>query len=75
MSLVLVLTRKLGEQIVIGNNIRLTVVGIRGERVRLAVRAPPETRVRRGELHGDTDEARGQDLPSSESPDTQACPH
>jgi carbon storage regulator len=46
----LVLTRKPGEEIVIGNDVRLTVVWIRGQKVRLGITAPAETRVRRSEL-------------------------
>jgi carbon storage regulator len=52
----LVLTRKLGEELVIGHHIRLTVVGIRGKKVRLGITAPVEIPVRRREL--DPSEAR-----------------
>lgn len=38
----LVLSRKLGEEIVVGENIRLTVVSIRGNQVRLGFTAPTE---------------------------------
>jgi carbon storage regulator len=47
----LVLTRKVGEVIVIGNNICLTVVEIKGEKVRLGVTAPKEVIVDRQEIH------------------------
>jgi carbon storage regulator len=47
----LVLTRKLGEQILIGADIRVVVVGVRGERVRLGVIAPDSVRVDRREVH------------------------
>jgi carbon storage regulator len=66
----LVLTRKVGEQIIIGDNIRLTVVGIRGNRVRLSIRAPSETRILRKELRGEADQA----LPPSKSPGSEARP-
>ncbi|MFO0952465.1 MAG: carbon storage regulator CsrA [Isosphaeraceae bacterium] len=46
----LVLTRKLNERIVIGDNIRITVVGIRGNHVRLGIEAPPEVTILRDEL-------------------------
>jgi carbon storage regulator len=45
-----VLRRKQGEEIVIGNNIRLTVLAIRGNQVRLGVTAPPSVCIRREEL-------------------------
>ena len=38
----LVLTGKVGEEIVIRNNIRLTVVAIEGEHVRIGISAPQE---------------------------------
>ena len=47
----LVLTRKVGDQIVIGDNIRLAVVDIRGGTVRIGVSAPKEIRVDRQEVH------------------------
>ena len=47
----LVLTRKVGEEIVIGDNIRLAVVDIRGGTVRIGVSAPKEVRVDRQEVH------------------------
>ena len=46
----LVLSRKLGEEIVIGDNVRLTVVAIRGNQVRLGITAPPDVSVLRDEL-------------------------
>lgn len=46
----LVLTRKVGEKILIGDNIVITVVDIRGSQVRLGIDAPRETYVIREEL-------------------------
>jgi carbon storage regulator len=46
----LVLTRKEGERILIGENISVTVVRIVGGGVRLGVEAPPEVSVMRSEL-------------------------
>lgn len=47
----LVLTRKAGEQIVIGDGVRLTVVGIGPGRVKIGVEAPPDVRIDRAEVH------------------------
>jgi carbon storage regulator len=46
----LVLSRKPGEQVVIGDGITLTVVEVRGGRVRLAFDAPAQVGIRRAEL-------------------------
>jgi len=46
----LVLTRKLGEKVVVGGNVTITVVAARNGRVRLAIEAPKDVRVLRGEL-------------------------
>ena len=46
----LVLTRKRGEEIVIGENIRLTVVAVSGNQVRLGVTAPLDVSVQREEI-------------------------
>ena len=46
----LVLTRKVGESIVIGGGIRVTVTAIDGNKVRLGIEAPPEVRVDREEV-------------------------
>lgn len=48
----LVLTRKVGEKVIIGGNITLTVVKVDGNQVRLAFDAPPQVRILRNELVG-----------------------
>ncbi len=49
----LVLTRKVGEKIDIGNNIQVVVSEIQGNQVRIGVMAPPEIPVFRSELPPD----------------------
>ena len=46
----LVLSRKLGESIVIGNGITVTVVEVHGDRVRLGFTAPADVPIHREEL-------------------------
>jgi carbon storage regulator len=46
----LVLSRRLGEQIVIGGEIRITVVAVQGNKVRIGITAPPDIRVDREEI-------------------------
>lgn len=47
----LVLTRKLGETIVIGDNIIIKVVDIHGKQIRLGIEAPSEITIFRGEIY------------------------
>lgn len=46
----LVLSRKVGERLVIGENISVVVSKVAGNRVTLAIEAPPSVRIVRGEL-------------------------
>ena len=52
----LVLSRKPGEKLVIGNDVTLTVVSVHGGRITLAIEAPPSVRIVRGELRDRADE-------------------
>jgi carbon storage regulator len=47
----LVLSRKRNESIVIDENIVITVVEIRGDKVRLGIQAPREVPIHRSEIH------------------------
>lgn len=47
----LVLSRQREETIIIGDNIRITVVDIRGDKVRLGIIAPKEVSVHREEVY------------------------
>ncbi|MEN6519773.1 MAG: carbon storage regulator CsrA [Armatimonadota bacterium] len=46
----LVLARKVGQSIIIGENIELTVIEVRGEQVRIGINAPKAISVHRKEL-------------------------
>ena len=47
----LVLTRKVGEKLVIGNSIRISVVSIGPGRVKLGIEAPADVTIDREEIH------------------------
>jgi carbon storage regulator len=47
----LYLTRKVGESVIINNDIELTVVEVRGRSIKLGFTFPPEASVLRKELH------------------------
>ena len=46
----LVLTRGVGETIVIGNNVKITILQIKGEQARIGIEAPREVPVHRLEI-------------------------
>jgi carbon storage regulator len=47
----LVLTRKVDESIIIGDNIKITVVDIRGDQAKIGIEAPREISVHREEVY------------------------
>jgi len=50
-TIMLVLTRKIGEEIVIDGNIRVTITSIKGDKVRIGISAPPHVAVHREEVY------------------------
>jgi carbon storage regulator len=64
----LVLSRKSNESIVINNNIKVTVVEIRGDKVRLGIEAPKNIPVHREEIYN---QINGQPSPSHGSTPTE----
>lgn len=47
----LILTRRVGESLIIANNIQITVLGVKGNQVRLGIAAPHDVPVHREEIH------------------------
>ncbi|MFZ2208820.1 MAG: carbon storage regulator CsrA [Porticoccaceae bacterium] len=47
----LILTRRVGETIVIGDDVTVTVLGVKGNQVRLGVNAPRDLPVHREEIY------------------------
>ena len=53
----LVLTRRTGETILIGDDIEITVLVVDGNQIRVGIDAPEDVRILRGELLDDDDAA------------------
>ena len=47
----LILTRRIGESIIIGDDVSITVLGVKGNQVRLGVNAPKDGSVHREEIY------------------------
>lgn len=47
----LILTRRVGETLVIGDDVTITVLGVRGNQVRVGVNAPKDVAVHREEIY------------------------
>ena len=47
----LILTRRVGETLVVGDDVTVTVLGVKGNQVRIGVKAPRDVSVHREEIY------------------------
>ena len=47
----LILTRRIGETLIIGDDVHITVLGVKGNQVRLGINAPKDVSVHREEIY------------------------
>lgn len=67
----LVLSRKPNEEILIGENIKITVLKVKGNTVRIGIEAPQSVKVKRGELPADQPARQEIELTLSFSPEQE----
>ena len=57
----LILTRRVGETLMIGDSVTVTVLGVKGNQVRIGITAPKDVAVHREEIFQRVDKAGGKD--------------
>ena len=65
----LILTRRVGETVVVGDNISMTVLGFKGSQVRLGIEAPADVSVHREEIFNRL-QLQDQDEPEKQNSDS-----
>lgn len=68
----LILTRRVGEAVMIGNEVTITVLGVKGNQVRIGINAPKDVAVHREEIFERIKREHGDDSPEVAG---HAAPH
>ncbi len=68
----LILSRRVGEALTIGDEVTVTVLSVKGNQVRLGVQAPRHIAVHREEIYARIKQEQGQEVPVPNVPKAQS---
>jgi len=71
----LILTRRIGETLIIGDDVTVTVLGVKGNQVRIGVNAPKNVYVHREEIYMRIQQEREHDSDVPSEASVKADPH
>lgn len=65
----LILTRRVGETLIIGDDVVITVLGVKGNQVRIGINAPKDVSIHREEIYNRIHQNQDEQMSTSDKPE------